>query len=54
MAGVGNCSGNNGKRIGEKFFLSIHKNGEESVYSTFDLQKMWNCVDWHGILFILM
>ena len=54
MAGVGNCSGDNGKWIREKFFLSRHKNGEETVYSAFDLQKMWNYVEWHGILFILM
>lgn len=53
-AGVGHSSGDNGKWIREKFFLSIHKNGVGSVYSAFDLQKMWNYVEWHGILFILM
>ena len=54
VAGVGNCSGDNGKWIREKLFLSIHKNGVGSVYSAFDLQKMWNYVEWHGILFVLM
>lgn len=54
MAGAGNCGGDNRKRIREKFFLSVHKKGLGSVYSSFDLQKMWNYVEGHGILFVLM